>query len=415
MTSSFQERERPRSARVGRVMGDALKALAVLLVWVGLIEVTLRVTHMPVTGAYSMRDFKRAFRFRPGAHYWFETEGWNEVRYNSLGFQDVERSLQREPGTLRLAFLGSSYVQSAQFPAGKAFPAVAARELKAHGHLAVRDVEGLNFGVGAYGLPQQLITLQDDVWKYDPQIVIEVIGLYNDIVNNDRYTSVSGRTYPYYTVQNGRLVPDEITRRQQVPPDPHVVKWEGRWGDLVNHSKILQFVNRDLHVALNPPDWQPGLIIDPRQTSTFFPPNNPHLQNAWDVTETSLRMMRDECAAHHAEFWVVVLDFNLQSDPDRAAKARQLKDWGITDMHYPDRRIVEFSRKEGIHTFWLAPLLIDYAESHGAALHGFFNTPRNFGHYNALGQQVIGRLIADELLRNSDALKAGRELTQAHK
>jgi hypothetical protein len=300
-----------------------------------------------------------------------------------------------------------------QVPWEKTFPAVVERDLKGWKELRARDVEGLNFGVGGYGLPQQWITLHDEVWGYDPQIVIEVMSLYNDIVNNDRYTSVSGRTYPYYTVQDGRLVPDEITRREQVPPDPREVKWEGEWGDFVNHAKILQFLHRFLHLAFNPPDWQPGLIIDPRQTSTFFPPHDPHLRNAWAVTEASLKLMQEECDAHHAEFWVVVVDFNLQSDPDVKAREQLLKEWGITDMHYPDRRIIEFTRKEGIRSFWLAPLLIDYAERHQVALHGFFNTSRNYGHYNVIGEKVIGDLISGELLRHSDALRAGVDWSSA--
>jgi hypothetical protein len=282
---------------------------------------------------------------------------------------------------------------------------VVERQLKMSSAVHAKDVEGLNFGVGGYGLPQQFITIQDDVWKYDPQIVIEVIGLYNDIVNNDRYTAVGGSNYPYYTAENGQLVPDEITRKQQVPPDPRAVQWENRWSDFVNHFKLLQFLNRDLHRAFGPPDWHPGEAFDHRQITTFFPPTDPHLRNAWAVTETTLKLMRDECNAHHAEFWVAVLDFNHQSDPDLKARAQLLKNWGISDPHYPDRRIVEFARKEGIRTIWLAPKLIEYAETHHVALHGFFNTPRNFGHYNAIGHQAIGSYITEELLRSSDVLK----------
>lgn len=388
------------------VLFDGLRALAVVLLWLGTIEVCLRVTHMPVGGSYAMRDGPRSFRFRPGAHYWFETEGWNLVRVNSLGFEDKERSLHRKPGTLRLAFLGSSYVQAPQVPPEKAFPAIVERELRQSGQWRARDVESLNFGVGAYGLPQQWITLRQDVWKYDPQIVIEVIGLYNDIVNNDRYTTVSGRTYPYYTVGDGQLIPDAITRAHQHSPDPEVVKWEGRLGDFLNCSKILLFLNRTVRSTLGQSDWQPGLMADPRQTSTFFPPRNPHLENAWQVTETTLKLMQDECTAHHAEFWVVTIDFNIQSEPDPKVRAERLRELGITDAHYPDRRIIEFARKEGIRNYWLAPLLAGYAESHRTALHGFFNTPPNYGHYNLLGHEVIGKFIAGELGRHSDALKA---------
>jgi hypothetical protein len=385
---------------------DTLRALAVVVLWLGMIELGLRVTHVPIVGSNEMRDWQRSFRLRPGAQFWFETEGWNHVRINSLGFEDSERTLQRTPGTLRLAFLGSSYLQAPQVAPEKAFPAVVERELRRSKQLRARDVEALNFGVGGYGLPQQWITLRDDVWKYDPQIVVEVIGLYNDIVNNDRYTTVSGRTYPYYTVQDGQLIPDAITREQQRPPDPEAVKWEGRMDDLMNYSTILLHLHRVIRTFEGPAAWQPGLRIDPDQTSTFFPPHDPHLQNAWSVTEASLKLMRKECAIHNAEFWIVVIDFNLQTEPDPKVRAERIRKFGITDLHYPDRRIIEFARREGIHNFWLAPLLAEYAESHRTALHGFFNTPENFGHYNLLGHEIVGSFIAGELSQGSERLKA---------
>jgi hypothetical protein len=69
------ERPAKRSAAA-----DALRAMIVVLVWLGLIEGALRITHVPVTGSHSMRDEKRGFRPRPGAAYWFEAEGWNLSR-----------------------------------------------------------------------------------------------------------------------------------------------------------------------------------------------------------------------------------------------------------------------------------------------------------------------------------------------
>ena len=383
---------------------DGLRAVAVVLAWLGVIELTLRVAHVPIVGSHAMRDGQRSFRFRPGADFWFETEGWNHVHMNHLGWEDSERTQPRPPGTFRLAFLGSSYVQAPQVPPEKAFPAVVARKLK--DQAGAGDVEALNFGVGGYGLPQQWITLRDDVWKYDPQVVVEVLGMYNDIVNNDRFTSVSGRTYPYYTVKDGQLIPDEMTRAQQHQPDPEAVKWEGLRDDLMNHSRLLLHLNRVIRLFAEP-DWQPGLKIDPQQTSTFFPPKNPHLQNAWEVTETTLKLMQAECAKHNAEFLLVVIDFNIQSDPDRPRREAHLRELGITDAHYPDRRIIEFARKQGIHNFWLTPLVTDYAESHHLSLHGFFNTPENYGHYNQGGHEVLGNFIAGELALHSERWKAG--------
>jgi hypothetical protein len=385
------------------VLRDAVKTLTLLLAWIGLVEAGLHVADVQLEGSITMKDWQRQFHLRPGAHCFLSTDVGSTVRINSLGFEDKERTLKRKPGVLRIAVLGSSYVQSCQFTPEQAFPGVMEDELRRSAELGGREVEVLNFGVGGYGLPQQWMTLRDEVWQYDPQIVIEAIGLYNDIVNSDRYTSVSGCLYPYFTGSDRKLVPDEITLAQK-PPDPTHVNWENRWNDAANQTKLPLLLETVFRRYRPRTEWQPGLTRDPNQICTFFPPSDPHLENAWRVSETSLRLMQEQCSAHRAEFWIVTLDYTFQADPDPAHKAARLREFGITDSHYPDRRIVEFAKKEGMRTFWLSPLLEEYAEKHRLALH--FKTPRQtFLHYNERGHQVVGGLIAGELRRRSDRLK----------
>ena len=383
---------------------DLSKAALITLLFIGLVEAAMQLANLNVPASFSMPDAKRGFRLRPGAHGWHLAEGRNYQRINSLGFEDVERTLRRAPGTLRIAVLGSSHVQSEQTSPERAFPGAMERVLKNSPQIQAKTVEVLNFGVGAYALPQQMMMLHDDIWQYDPQIVIEAIGDYNDIVNGDRYTSVSGRPFPYFIAKDGALIPDEMTREQK-PIDPKWLAWRNRWRDFENHFKLLLLMEKVIRDVVPGENWQPGLKIDKLQTSTFHPPNNPHLRNAWAVTETSLRMMRDDCAAHHAEFWIVTLDFQIQTDPDLAHRALVFRLYGIDDPHYPDRRLIEFAQKEGIHSYWMVPALADYAAANHFALHGFFNTPKNYGHYNERGAEVVGTFIANELLKNSPRLR----------
>jgi hypothetical protein len=46
----------------------------------------------------------------------------------------------------------------------------------------------------------------------------------------------------------------------------------------------------------------------------------------------------------------------------------------------------------------------DYAASHGVALHGFAHSPFNSGHWNELGHEVAGGVVAQELLARSGAV-----------
>ena len=395
---------RVRALLMRSVLRDVVKAFAILLFWLVLLELGLQLANISLVGSFTMRDWQRQFHFRPGAHCFVQTEVGNHIRINSLGFEDSERSLQRKSGTLRIAVLGSSYVQSPQVAPEQAFPAVIERELRRSNELRAHNVEVLNFGVGGYGLPQQWITMRDEIWRYDPQIVIEVAGLYNDIVNNDRHTSVSGCFYPYFTVLDGKLIPDEITRLQP-PPDPIQVKRENRLNDIENLTKLPLLLENVFRRYVPRPQWQPGLTVDPQQIATYSPPGDPHMENAWRVSETSLQLMQDQCNAHHAEFWVVTLDSHLQADPDPVSKAKRLRALGITDSHYPDKRIIDFAKKAGMRNFWMSPLLEDYAEKHRTSLH-FLTGSGTYLHYNLPGHQMVGSLIANELRHYSDRLKA---------
>ena len=384
------------------ILRDAAKAVAVLLAWIMCLELGLQLSGIPLEGSIIMPQWPRAFCLRPNAEQEQAAEGQSRVRINALGFDDIERQLERPRGTFRIAVIGDSYTQAPQVSRQEAFPAVIERSLRGCPQRQALDIEVLNFGVGGYGLAQQWMLLRDEIWAYDPQIVIEAVGLYNDIVNCDRHTSVSGYIYPYFVADHGRLLPDEITSRQRAP-DPRWVTIQGHLRDIENRLKMPLLVEMFYHDKIAP-SWQPGLKLDPYLIATFSPPHDPHMANAWAVAETALSLMNQECLSHGAEFWVITLDFNIQSYPDPAARDQRLRELAISDPHYPDRRIIEFARSHGMHNFWLSPLIAEYAESHRVALHGFYNTPINYGHYNVAGNRFVGEAIASELCRASQRL-----------
>ncbi|HEX4210023.1 MAG TPA: hypothetical protein VHY56_06500, partial [Candidatus Binataceae bacterium] len=66
-------------------------------------------------------------------------------------------------------------------------------------------------------------------------------------------------------------------------------------------------------------------------------------------------------------------------------------------LFYPDRRIAALGQRDGFAVLTLAEPLAQYAEQHHAFLHGFDNTPKGFGHWNAVGHAQAGRLITQKL------------------
>ncbi len=86
-----------------------------------------------------------------------------------------------------------------------------------------------------------------------------------------------------------------------------------------------------------------------------LPPSTPEWTEAWRVTEGVLVLMRDECRKHETPFGVVTLTRNIQVSPDKQKKEEFLRRLGATDMFYPERRIADLGKREGIPVLNLAP------------------------------------------------------------
>jgi hypothetical protein len=130
----------------------------------------------------------------------------------------------------------------------------------------------------------------------------------------------------------------------------------------------------------------------------LFPPKSAEVTEAWEISEQTLRLMNDLCQLRGVPFWIMTLDVAGQTDPDRGARRKFLNDLGTRDPYYADSRLVRFAEQSGIPHIQTAPILAEYAARTGHCLHGFFNTARNFGHLNAKGHDLLGTILADEIL-----------------
>ena len=100
---------------------------------------------------------------------------WNGNRFstNSFGMRDHEYSLEKPPGTLRIALLGPSHVMGNGVTDGDTFEQVFEDRLNREGGKERwQRYEVLNFGVDGFTLPQQFAMLEDRVWKFAPDVVL---------------------------------------------------------------------------------------------------------------------------------------------------------------------------------------------------------------------------------------------------
>jgi hypothetical protein len=319
-------------------------------------------------------------------------DGHRWVEINSDGWRGPDVPLKPTPGTLRIALLGDSFIEAFEVPFDSTVGEVVERRLSA---LRGRPVEVLNFGEGGYGTTQEYLTLQHEVWKYSPDVVLLAVTTGNDISDNSRRLR-RGNYVPYQVFQGDRLVLD--TSFVMARDYRSRTLWTRRMLGLVKHSRLAQLINRVRHLRVKGERQQANAGGDEGdelglRDEVQLPPATPDWQEAWRVTEGVLGLMRDECRRHGVPFAVVTLSRGIQVTPDTVEKRRFLQQLGAKDLYYPERRIADLGQREGIPVLNLAPSMAEEAERRQVYFHAHGDS-LGVGHWNVAGHQAAGERIA---------------------
>ena len=398
---------------------DLLLSVGAMCAAFGLIECGLRLAHARLEASFFDSDNERRYVLRPNAEGWSTTESEVYLKINSDGMRDVEWPLKRPPHTLRVAVVGASEAEAAQVPLNETFEAVMCRELSRKLTECGWKAEVLNFGVDGYTPSQTFLTLKNHVWKYDPQVVIFLFSAWTvQKTVRDFYPEQMGLA-PVWVLKNGRLEPDEITR--DAPRyDEQQVKRRGRMVDVMNRSYLLTLLHAAaLKAAGLPNEWRAQLEKPPAAARSRAPakdsaasaveadllrsynPDRPELKEAWAITEAFFKEMKEDCDRHGAEFWLVPADQAMQVDPSPAKRKELERRMGIDTLDASDDRVQRFGAANGILVFATAHILGDYAVAHNTYVHGSDSLKQQSHHWNKLGQELAGEIIAQELLEHS--------------
>jgi hypothetical protein len=382
-------------------------------------EVALRIIGYSYPEFYTT-DEARGYALRPCTQGWYRKEGAAYVSINCEGLRDREHTKQKPPGTLRVAVVGDSYAEALQVNVADAFWAVAERKLQDCPALGGRKVEFINFGVSGYGTAQELLTLEREVWAYQPDIVLLAVTTNNDITDNARPLKRTNEI-PYFVLRAGQLTLDDSFRTTRAfRMSNTLLARTGLW--LRDNLRVVQAIIQAHHALklrldayrarrARPAQQQAALLslsptappasaVPDAELGTdnlvYRPPTEQVWQDAWRVTELLITRMRDEVKSHGAQFYVVTLSNGIQVYPDAGARTAFLQRVGATDIFYPDMRIRALCEREGISVLTLAPQLQAYADEHKVFLHGFGRDLGN-GHWNRDGHRVAGELVAQQL------------------
>lgn len=379
-----------------------------------LAEVALRVAHVQFEPQLYTANQERGWTLRPGGSGVVFGETRQYVRINTRGFHDRERSYAKPANTVRIAVLGNSWTEALQVPLDKTYTSVLEQELNEKPCFAGRQVEVLNFGVAGYSTAQELLTLQQEVWKYDPDIVIVAFYPARDIANNVRElnNAVNPEQSPYFIYRGDRLVLDESFRAVPSLQQVQIALQNVRYS-ISQHFRLLQAIGalqriakiRVAMAAAREKAEETG--VDNLEYAIYAPPSQPTMQTAWKVTEGLLLAIRDEVRAHGAEFRLVTLATRPQVIPDSEKRLEFMRKLGVEDLNYADNRIREFGVHEDIPVTVLAPALSAYAEAHNIYLNGFNHSNLGTGHWNETGHRLAADVIAADLCRSGKGRGAG--------
>jgi hypothetical protein len=349
----------------------------------------------PANPHFFTYDSERGWILRAGAAGWQREEGDGFVRINRDGMRDIEHTIAKPPNTVRIAVLGDSFTEAQELPRMEAFWSVMQDRLAACPALGGRRVEALDFGVDGYGTAQEMITLDRRGWKYHPDVVVLAFFNGNDFRNNSLPLE-GDKCRPFYLERAGELSlggPFEDSDSFRWNCAARFYSRYSRLLDLLGESHRLIEAFRARH-SPPPAGHEPGL-----SDSIYTVPRTADWRDTWQVTEGMLVMLQRDAAQHGARLLVAVIGSPIQVNPDAGVVRRTAARLGVSDLFYADRRLEEFGRAHGIEVLDLAAPMQAYAQEHQIYFHGFSNTARGIGHWNAQGHQFGGRMIAAALCR----------------
>lgn len=153
---------------------------------------------------------------------------------NSRGWRDVEHALEKPAGRRRLVAIGDSFTFGVDADDGERFTDALPG--------LVDQLEVINLGVAGYGPDQELLVLEREAFKYDPDVVLLTSTVLNDFTDIG-YERLYSWPKPTFTLVGGHLT--------MTPPR---LTWDIRIRNVSYAAEFLfqRVANEDYHPRLAP-------------------------------------------------------------------------------------------------------------------------------------------------------------------
>lgn len=324
------------------------------------------------------------------ARYHFNAQGWNHEK---------DYVVPRSPGTLRIALVGDSQVESLQVDLNQAIFTVAERRMNRQD----RPVQWYAFGVSGFGTSQEYEVIRRYALDYRPDVVI-LLFVQNDPFDSSPYLVDTGPYFVIYSLDKyGKLVwsfPARVWR-------------PARWRRLAAGTAIgrylwvQQMLGQRLESWFSGAERRSGVGGLPLREPADVPgvpvagPTGMSMKErereTWALIEALFRAARDECRMRGTIFgvafrgWPADIDAPLGRKPERPLPTDE-------DPYCLNARVSEMGREfVGPIAGRLGIPYVDLTEALRAQVvrtgksHRFLHD----NHYNALGHRAAGEALAE--------------------
>ncbi len=288
-------------------------------------------------------------------------EIYNEVETNSLGFYDDE---PLDPGrsNFRVLAVGDSFTAAMNVKRDEVWTSVLERELRRRGP-ATTDV--VNLGIDGTGTDVHLELIRDHLTRFDPHLVI--LAFYgNDVIDvmNGRFERECYRDYVLSYQSPGQR------RALRARVDAHYEKGVRRW--LFEHSYLARLLNAAVNEPLNPYRIQ---FLQPRKVELAIDARTRKARQ--QIFRTSLQQLEEISRSCDCRLLVVPV-------PAATKAEASLRIW---------RRN---AGEAALEVLDLVPRMEKMRVEEGRAHSELYFEHDN--HFNAYGNALYGRALAEELL-----------------
>jgi hypothetical protein len=329
-----------------------------------------------------------------------------DYRTNSRGFRDVEHTLEKPEGVYRVVVLGDSFMEAGQVALEESFPRLLEQRL------AGRRAEVVNLGISGYGTLQELLMLQEEGLRYDPDLVVLALFPDNDLRNNhpelerrlgflpDRPFARFGPTGELETFTRDSKVEymNLSVQQERFAKKQRAQTW---WKRTVLYDRWDKAKRAREDADSTVPKYDPNIWLG-IYAGSFDPTLGPgdvtadelatYWRESFDLLGPLLAEVRDAAEAGGARLLVFTVPARPQVDTGWAE---------LLDTRYPslaldppavNARIVGLAAEHGVELLDLLPAF-RAAHAEGRALHNVIDDD----HWNAEGHRLAAELVAAAL------------------